>query len=74
MHPLEPVLKRAERHSFTKEYAISKIDHVVCWTTWDEIQRIVEESAKYLEIENASIKNSIRRVAQSISNSIEWHK
>ena len=71
---LEPVLKRAERHSFTKEYAISKIDHVVCWTTWDEIQRIVEESAKYLEIENASIKNSIRRVAQSISNSIEWHK
>lgn len=71
---LEPVLKRAERHSLTKEYALSKIDDVVCWITWDEIQRIIEESVKYLEIENASIKNSIRRVAQSISNSIEWHK
>ena len=69
---LKSVLDRAEGHTITEEYAISKINDVVCWITWEEIKDILIASMASIEIENQSIKSSIQRVVQSACNSIEW--
>ena len=70
---LDSVLKRAERHSFTKSELEEKIDEVVCWTTWNEISRLIKSQRKNLTINDPSIKNCILRVSDSIVDSIKWH-
>ena len=71
---LKSVLDRAENHSLSEEYALSKIDDVVCWVTWEKIKDVVQTEIESIETDSQSIKNSITRVARSACNSIEWHK
>ncbi len=71
---IKSVLNRAENHSITEELALSKIDDVVCWITWEKIKDVVQAEMENIETDNQSIKNSITRVARSACNSIEWHK
>lgn len=68
------VLDRAESISIAEDDALSKLDEVVCWVTWEKIKDVIQASAVKIETDNQSIKRSIARVAQSACDSIEWHK
>jgi hypothetical protein len=70
---IESVLERSERHSILADEAISRIDEVVCWITWQEIAEIVESQQKNITIEDISIMACVSRVANSVVKSIKWH-
>ena len=71
---IESVLQRTERHSITKDEAMSRIDDTICWITWDEIYNTINSQKDSFSIESHSIKNSVLRLTSSITNSINWHK
>lgn len=71
---LDSVLQRAERHSISRDEAVSKIDEVVCWITWHEISEIVKSQKELVEIENLSLSACIERLSESVIRSIDWHK
>jgi hypothetical protein len=71
---IESVLKRTEGHSITKEEALSKVNDVVCWITWDSISRIVASQKELFTNKKSSLDNCIVRLSDSVINSIDWHK
>jgi hypothetical protein len=50
-----------------------KIDHTISWITWHEIAEVVRRQLESIDVADSSLAASIRRLAESIANSIEWH-
>lgn len=51
----------------------SKIDQTVSWVTWHEITEVVRRQLESIDVADSSLAASIRRLVESIVNSIEWH-
>jgi hypothetical protein len=50
-----------------------KIEDTVSWITWQEIDQIVRRNLSAMERTDFSVRESIRRLVQSITDSIERH-
>lgn len=50
-----------------------KIDQTVAWITWHEIADVVRRQLQTIDVADSSVAASIRRLVESITNSIEWH-
>jgi hypothetical protein len=50
-----------------------KIEDTVSWITWKEIEQIVRRNLSAMERTDLSVRESIRRLVQSITDSIERH-
>ena len=71
---LQSVLDRAEGHSFSKSHLMKKIPEVVCWITWHEISDIVKHQIADFDTQDSSLRLCIDRLANSVTQSIEWHE
>jgi len=70
---LEPVLARAEQHSISPAQARKLIPEVVCWTTWSDIARIVEQQRTTTMPTDKTVSACIDRLAFSVTRAIAWH-
>lgn len=50
-----------------------KIDQTVTWITWHEIASVVRQQLQTINGADSSVTASIKRLAESITESIEWH-
>jgi hypothetical protein len=50
-----------------------KIDETVSWITWHEIDQIVRQNLSAIDVEDASMRASMKRLVASISDSIKRH-
>ena len=70
---LERVLDRAKGHSITTKEALSRVEEVVCWITWQEISVTVELQREALQCPDPSVAATIERLAGSVIRAIAWH-
>lgn len=50
-----------------------KIDQTVTWITWHEIADVVRRQLQIIDGADSSVAATIKRLAESITGSIEWH-
>jgi hypothetical protein len=76
---LDSVLERTdwsgrEHHCpYTAESARCKVGDVVCWTTWQEISTIVENQLAVFSSLDPSLKRTIERLANAVTQAIVRH-
>src|SRR5690606_4084447 len=70
---LHSVLSRMEGHSIDPDDALSRIEEVVCWITWNEISQIVESQLEAFDCSDSSLRACIARLARSVTEAIARH-
>jgi hypothetical protein len=70
---LKSVLTRAENHSFSFAEAHARIPEVVCWITWAEIARVVQNQLQHPDGHDESVNRCIQRLCTTISEAVSWH-
>lgn len=70
---LEAVLSRAEGHDLEFASAAARIPEVLAWTTWARLGQAVAESRDAFTADDPSTEGTVRRLAESVSSSINRH-
>jgi hypothetical protein len=70
---IDSVLSRATQHSIGIEDAMSKIDDVVCWITWQQISKTIETQLAVEQFWDPSVHASVTRLVNSVTRAITWH-
>ncbi len=70
---LDSVLKRTKDCPYTVESARSKVADVACWITWHEISTLVQDQLKVFPSVDPSLKGTIERLANAVTQAISWH-
>ncbi|QOR36153.1 hypothetical protein IMX26_04895 [Clostridium sp. 'deep sea'] len=69
---LKDAIKEAGEYPYYYEEALRKIEPIVLWTTWAEINTIAQEQLAH-ELQQSSMYNCIERLVNSISYSINTY-
>jgi hypothetical protein len=78
-HHLDSILKRTTDWKrttdcpYTVASARSKVGEAVCWTTWQDISTIVDDPLAVFPSVAPSLKGTIERLANSVTQAISWH-
>jgi hypothetical protein len=70
---LGEVYEKTDYLDLSLEEAESRIDECVAWITWNEIKKSIERSMQQYENPDPSTYAAVKRVAEFVKNSIEWH-
>ena len=70
---IEAVYEKTDYLNLSLAEAESRIDECVAWITWDEIKMSVERSMQQYENPDSSTYAAVKRVAEFVKDSIEWH-
>ncbi|MDP9905585.1 hypothetical protein [Arthrobacter bambusae] len=54
-------------------YLVQAIPEAVCWITWQEIRSAVAEAAATYACSDASLAGTLRRLADGVTDAIDWH-
>lgn len=71
---LKSVYDRTEDFPYDYDHIVERIDDVVSWITWDQISDIVVEQLGTYQSGDESINNSVKRVANSVIDSVKRHR
>ncbi|MFC2130594.1 hypothetical protein ACFLSQ_04110 [Bacteroidota bacterium] len=67
------VLSKSGNSTSHMEFYQDKIKDIVGWITWEQIKNIVDKQLQSFNCESESLKNTVKRIANSIIYSIEIH-
>lgn len=70
---IDSVLSRATGHNICVEEALSRVDEVVCWITWQQISDTLVTQLAAEQFGSQSVHASVSRLVTSVTNSISWH-
>lgn len=71
---LKDVYDQCEDLPFSFADAAENIDSVICWTMWQSVSESVAQSLRSIRYNDPSITATVRRLANSAIEAIEWHR